>query len=188
VGASVIALFAAPLSVMVLADGSAGAMVEKGKDFLALMKDRSPGERTTAELTKSKNLRVAAVIPRQRALAKVQKAAPAEAPAEEFLEALAPPLTQTAELPGIFVPMDLVQPLSTIPPEGGGPVITIPGGPGGPGVFPPGGNTTPTVVPPPAAPPEVPAVPEPSTWLSMLLGFGLLGSAFRLRRQVIARA
>jgi hypothetical protein len=170
--------------MIALADGTtASAVVDKGRDFLALMKDRSPGERTAAELTKTKK-KAAAVLPRQRALAKVQK----PAPPKEFLAALAPPLPQLAEaLPGIVVPPILV-PFDTVPPETpGGPIVFPPGSPGGPVVFPPGGSTPPTIVPPPP-PPEVPAVPEPSTWLSMLLGFGVLGSVLRSRRRALARA
>ena len=52
-------------------------------------------------------------------------------------------------------------------PGGGGPGGSVPGG-GVPGS---GGGETPT-----------PAIPEPSTWSMMLLGFGLLGAALRSRR------
>lgn len=187
---AILAVLAAPLSMMALTDGSAGAVVEKGRDFLALMQDRSPGERTVAQLTKSKKVRAAAVVPKQRALAKVQK----PPVPKEFLEALVPVEPQLAELPPAIlnppgiVPFDLVPPLEIVPLGPGGPVVTPPGGPGGPVVFPPGGGTPPTVIPPPPPPPEVPAVPEPSTWLSMLLGFGLLGSVCRYRRRTVARA
>ena len=53
------------------------------------------------------------------------------------------------------------------------------GGGGGPGGGNPGGGGDGgTVVPPP----PVIAVPEPSTWMMMLIGFGLLGAGLRLRR------
>ena len=176
-GALSLAIVAAPLSMVALADGTASAVVDKGRDFVALMKDRSPGERTTAELTKAKKRKLAAAaLPKQRALAKVVK----PAPPTEFLEALSP---QLAQLPPL-VPFDVVPPLAIVPPGPGGPVVNPPGGPGGPIVFPPGGGNPPSVVPPP--PP--PAVPEPATWLSMLLGFGLLGSVCRFRRRAFARA
>lgn len=51
------------------------------------------------------------------------------------------------------------------------------GGGGDTGTTPPGGGTVET-----PAPPAV-AVPEPSTWSMMLLGFGLLGAALRSRPQ-----
>ena len=40
-----------------------------------------------------------------------------------------------------------------------------------------------TVIQPPPPPPPPPTVPEPSTWVTMLLGFGGVGIAMRLRRK-----
>jgi hypothetical protein len=48
------------------------------------------------------------------------------------------------------------------------------GGGGGGGVVPPiGGGGTPPIVP------NIPAVPEPATWLMMLLGMGMIGATLR---------
>lgn len=92
-----------------------------------------------------------------------------------------------------------------VPVPGGGGVIIGPGGggsggPGGIGGATPNPTPTPTVTPSPtptptATPPvvvvptpsptvpPVSAVPEPSTWLMLITGFGLLGSAVRRQRR-----
>ena len=138
-----------------------------------LLSQRSPGKRTAAQLTKTK---------KARALAKVRQAAPAAAPIPPALvAALLPPV---AELPvDLGKPMALLQvgsppPFETIVGPPGGIVGSPPeeGGspPGGGGGSPPGGG------PPLVTQPLVPsAVPEPGTWATMLLGFGLLSWRFR---------
>lgn len=78
-------------------------------------------------------------------------------------------------------------------PPVGSPAIIVPGGPGGGGVIPPGGGTlTPppdggeTVTPPPVVvvpPPVTSAVPEPSTWLLLIVGLGYAGRTMRQRRR-----
>ena len=169
---------------------------ETGARSLAdLMSQRSPGARTAAELTKTKRTR--------HALAKLRHPAAPPAPAtEELAKVLLPPAQQ---LPvDLGPPMALLQaptpPFEAIagPPAGG--IIGSPGGvpsgspggvpggspgaccgsPGGPGGSPPGGG--PPIVPTPQVPS---AVPEPGTWATMLLGFGLLG--WRVRRGHKAR-
>lgn len=74
---------------------------------------------------------------------------------------------------------------------GGGPLpiigglpIFVPGGPGG--TIPPGTPGGGGVIVPPPLPPVPPAgpIPEPSTWLLLIAGFGLTGGAMRRRRRV----
>lgn len=63
-----------------------------------------------------------------------------------------------------------------------GPQLLNPGGsllPSGPGLIPgndtPGGNNT-------------PAVPEPGVWVTMVLGFGMIGAGYRQRRRYMVRS
>lgn len=144
---------------------------------LAILAERSPGERTTAELTKLKKRRLAATAakPRERALGKIFTPTPS---------ALFKALTPTTELAlapvADFVPTSLAP--TGIPgfltPAAEGPPAVVSTGPGGGGGG--GGGTTTT---PPGDVPTVPsAVPEPGTWATMLLGFAMLGFAFRSRR------
>lgn len=67
----------------------------------------------------------------------------------------------------------------------GGAGIFIPGIPGGGGGSAPGGEVPGggTAVIPPPPPPPVAAVPEPSVWLMMIIGFGALGRAMRRRQR-----
>lgn len=102
--------------------------------------------------------------------------------------------------PGGF-PTDITNPGSSVP---GAPVDQtggVPGGPGGPGfggVFTPpiggGGGGGGVIVTPPNPNPNpepegpgpvtpIPGVPEPATWLTMIMGFGLVGHALRRRRR-----
>ena len=144
-----------------------------------LLSQRSPGARTAAQLTKTKKA--------QHALAKLRQAAPPSTPIapSPLLALIAPP----AQLPvDLGKPMALLQvgsppPFETIVGPPGGIIGSPPGGggspPGGGGSSPPGGG--PPVV---TTQPLVPAaVPEPGTWATMLLGFGLLGWRFRRERE-----
>jgi hypothetical protein len=187
------ALIAAAFPLSFAAFGVSGSDVvhaaRNGAQNLSdLLNRRAPGARTTALLTKTKK-------PQQHALAKLRDAAPPLAPSPiELAKILLP-----AEQAPAIIPIALLQagpplPLSAIigPSPGGvgslpgGVIVSPPGGSGG--GSPPGGGptTTPTTVPkevPPVSP--VPsAVPEPGTWATMLLGFGLLGWRFRRERKV----
>jgi hypothetical protein len=155
--------------------------LDSAKSFLAMMTDRSPGERTKAELTKTKSKKLAMAAPKMRALPKVAKP---ELP-KEFVAAIAPPLPNIAEVPAT-APLTSIGPLLItpgIPGAGGGiivpPQVPPPGGGGGPPGPPP---ETPPGPPPPV---DTPSVPEPGTWATMLLGFGITGWMMRRRRRTL---
>jgi hypothetical protein len=176
-GAGLAILGAAPLSItafMGLESGFPG--LDAAKSFLALLDDRSPGDRTAAELTKTKKK----AAPEQRALGKITK--PENPP--EFLEAIAPPPPSIADLPPFPVTLAGLGPLVEIPapPPGGGGFITTTGTGGGGGGGGGGGTDNPPENPP-ENPPPPPVVPEPGTWATMLLGFGLTGWLMRRRRR-----
>ena len=187
-------LTAVPLSLS-FTDLSAGdvleAAVSKAQSLTDMLGKRSPGERTSAQLTKTKHARVLA------------KARPALKPAEVALATIlmGPPQKLPVELAA--APLDIESappPLATIvtPPPGGTIIIPPGGGGGGPGVTPPGSPPTvtppgggdtppgdkPPIVTPPGQPtppdhPTPPPVPEPATWAMMLVGFGLIGWRIR---------
>ncbi len=150
------------------ASGIASAAVQRAKSFLELMQQRSPGRRTTATLTKTKH-KTARL--HQRALPKIRFAIPALAPEypKSLVEIVAPPVQTAAALDAIPIPL-LAQ---TIPPPG------VPFNPP-PSVIVPPVIPTETPSPPVIQPPS--AVPEPATWMTMLLGFGLVGWRLRRRR------
>ena len=190
--AGVAIVLAAPLSIAAFMNmGSSVPGIEAAKSFLAMMTDRSPGDRTKAELTKTKQAKLPDV-PEQRALGKITK----PEPPKEFIEAIAPTVAKPVEE---FAPaLAALGPLLVTPPPGGGGGIIIPpqAPPGGGGGTPPGGGTTPPEQPPenPPPPPEEPppenpppeqppVVPEPGTWATMLLGFGVTGLVMRRRRR-----
>ena len=182
-GAALAVLIAAPLAItayMGVDPGFPG--IDAAKSFMALLEDRSPGDRTAAELTKTKKK----AAPEQRALGKITK--PETPP--EFEEALAPP-APVIETPPFPVALAGLGPLveSPAPPPGGGGFITTGTGGGGGGgggtENPPPENPPPENPPPENPPPEnpPPVVPEPATWASMLLGFGITGLVMRRRRR-----
>lgn len=157
------------------------------KSAADLIRARSPGLRTRAHLIKTKPERAA---PRQ-ARAKPRVRQPVAAPATALLAPLPPavPLVFDSPAPAIAFAAPQAGPIAFIPPAGAPcclatinpPMTTVGGyvfGPGGGGTIPPpgGGGETPP-----------PAVPEPSTWAAMILGFVLIGSAWRRRRVLIAR-
>ena len=173
-GGALTIVFAAPLSIAAYMGVEASFPgIEAAKSFMAMMADRSPGDRTKGELTKTKQA-AAADVPTQRALGKITK----PEPPKEFVDAIAPPVPVIEELPPVALKEDIGPILLTPQPPGGGIIIppqAPPPGGGGPNPPPP-----PEVEPPPPPPP---AVPEPGTWATMLLGFGLVGWAMRRRRR-----
>ena len=184
--AGVAIVLATPLSIAAFMNMESSVPgIDAAKSFLAMMTDRSPGDRTKAELTKTKQRKLPDV-PEQRALGKIAK----PEPPKEFIEAIAPTVAKPVEE---FAPaLAALGPLLVTPPPGGGGGIIIPpqSPPGGGGGTPPGGGTTPPENPPPEEPPveepppeQPPVVPEPGTWATMLLGFGLTGLVMRRRRR-----
>src|SRR6185312_514795 len=148
----------------------AHAAVSQAKSLTDLLDARSPGERTEAQLTKTK---------RARALAKhrVGPAAVHRQPSKQMVE-LAQLLTSQP-----LAPVSLEQPLPLSAISSPTPLQTIIGGGGG--VMPPGGGGGGPVTFPTTQPRQVitgpSAVPEPGTWATMLLGFGFIG--WRMRRR-----
>ena len=157
------------------------ASVQKAKSLADLLGQRSPGERTEGQLTKTKRARALA----RHRIPLVGK--PLTPSATDLAKILLPP---AAELPVDVIPlMQAVPPPSlasiVVPPGGGStPIVTPPGGttPGGttPGGSPPGGGNPP-LISPPTSPELIPAVPEPGTWAMMLFGFAFIG--WRVRRE-----
>jgi PEP-CTERM motif-containing protein len=165
---------------------SALSAVQSVADMLA---GRSPGERAEGTLANLKHRKLAAL--HERALPKVRRPAAASPlagivgaapvpPAEELPPPAAPLYNVVAGGPGASI---------AAPPSGSGPVVfpAIPPPPGGGGgvIIPPPAITppvTPPVTPPIVIPPPpAGAVPEPSTWAMMILGFAMIGRALRVR-------
>ena len=168
--------------------GDGGTLCAQTTDALDRFLGRSPGERTDTDLLKGKvakgptltdrllGRRVNTGEPEQRALGKIF-----DTPPEESLKEL-------AQGPGPIglgdpAPSDLL-PLGSIGEAPAG--VGNPGMPGGvAAVLPPPTLTTPGGQVPPGTEtptePPVPAVPEPATWATMLLGFWLCAAAMRRR-------
>ena len=149
------------------------------QSLMSMLDQRSPGVRTKGELTKTKRSFKVLSSTSWPELAKTVRPAPAPlTAANPILPNAAPP--EVAMLSG-FMPGALTGlgvPPVVVGGGGGGPVGGGGGGCCGGGVG-GGGGITPTEVPP-----EVPAVPEPSTWAMLLIGFGAIGTALRRRRRV----
>ena len=147
------------------------AAVSKAQSLVDMLNKRSPGQRTEAQLTKTKH--------KQRALAKmrplIRKPAippPAFTPTPMEVE-----LASIVMPPPEFVPPPIGQ-IDIAPPPTLSSIVSPP-----PGVIVPPGQDTPQTNPTPEPREPVivtPPVPEPATWLMMLLGFGLIG--WRVRR------
>jgi hypothetical protein len=153
------------------------AAVSKAADLADLLNQRSPGTRTEDQLTKH-----------ARAAAKIRTQPKRVAPAAHH---------PTTEVPSTAALVDLLQPAvvpvelaSAEPPPSLGTPPTF----GAildstPGFTPPGNGNGGTATLPSSEPREVlqptSAVPEPGTWATMLLGFGLI--AWRIRRRPSSR-
>lgn len=168
------------------------AAVGQTQSLADLLSGRSPGNRTAAELTKTKHAKSASadVLPLKTGLLTP------EVPNAVKLARILLPKTVAGE---DIAPLALLEPVPPPNPE----FILNP--PGGEDLVPPGGSSTPpggSITPPgggiigtppgddtevhlPKDEPKeiipVAAVPEPGTWATMLLGFALMG--WRLRRR-----
>jgi hypothetical protein len=177
-GAVAAALFGFEFSVASFGGMSiAEAAANQAKSLMELLDQRSPGERTAGVLAKTKVAREVAERERPKLLPKNLAEVLAPAPADPTDVAVAEP---AAELPAVVpsLPGEIL-----LPPPGGGlvppPGVVVP--PGGGGGNPPGGGGG---HPPPGPPdhPPPPPLPEPGTWLTMILGFGMIGWMMRRER------
>lgn len=143
--------------------------------LMALLDARSPGERETGTLALTKMAKRAAQ-PTEHALGKIVH--PKLTPTPEFVRVItAPPSAVTTGLATAPVTLaEIVPPVLAPPPTGGVGIPTIVPGGGGPGSPTSVTSNAPDVVPTPP-----PAVPEPDTWLMMVLGFGVIGWSVRRR-------
>lgn len=198
-GASLAAAAAALLLATELPQGL--LMASGGSTALAELLARSPGARVGGVALKAKERRAGLASVASAASPAGAEARAAVTPVASVLGAAATPEGAVPGFaPGAF-PADFVAPGIPVPAAGapaagaapgfggvplpavGGLPIFVPGGGGGGG-----GGTTPnpgggTPVPPPIStvPGVVPGIPEPSTWLMLILGFGLTGGAMRRR-------
>ena len=171
-----------------LGSGSTAAIAEILKDPLSLLAERSPGARADGSQFAAK--RGKGVTPvqfvmgtgRERAPTVSEAAAPAgasPASAPDSLVALLPEEPLVAGVPDGLLPGDATPGALQGPSLGvGNPGMLIPigSGPGGPGSSPgcctsgtPPGGTVP------------PAVPEPATWVTLILGFFMVGGVLRAK-------
>jgi hypothetical protein len=150
------------------------AAVDQAKSLADLLSERSPGSRTQGELTKTKRARAAAKLhtaPKSAARAIAPKPT---VPAELAAIVASPPLLPVGDL-AFAAPFQIDAPPSL------GAILAS--SPGIPGATPPGENGGGPISFPSSEPREAvtSAVPEPATWVMMLLGFGLVG--WRVRRR-----
>lgn len=175
-----------------LGTGSTAALAEALEDPLSLLADRSPGGRPDGALfaTKPDNKVVQDAVDSVLPLAREGAPSAADAPAPdaniadvgpdplapvqvEPIPAAAPPEVAIAGLPGgPFIGVGTP-----------GFIIPIGGGPGSPGATPPGSDPGCCTSTTPGDPetPVVPAVPEPSTWALLMLGFFMVGATLRAK-------
>ena len=165
---------------------AAARMVQKTSNAVQAFLGRSPGARGATDIMKGKAKSKLAENtpplggskPTQRALGKTF---------DEPLQSLAGPLAPAAPIE--FLPLDTSSSGATLPaialpiPVGGGFFSPVTGGFGG-GIGGGGGGggdtpTPPPPPPPPAPPPIAAAVPEPSTWMLLLIGFAAVGASLR---------
>ena len=159
------------------------AAVTQAQSLTQLLGQRSPGERIAGAQTKHKRVQ-ALSRPRLRE----RPHAPSASELAKILMPAGPVVPDAPIIPPVLaeiVPVpqlsDIVLPAGVPGSGGGGPAIvgggSVGGGGGGGGS--PGGSV-PLVYPPHDTKEVIAAVPEPGTWATMLLGFGLMG--WRLRR------
>ena len=150
----------------------ASAAIARVKSVLELINQRSPGRRLHAHLIKTKHKHRMAFRPHERALPKIRT----ELPFPPF--ETAPALVDLVGAPPQSVPLAFndvpLGPLGETFPPGNFP-------PSPPTLIVPPGQTPPSS--PPIVTPPVTAVPEPASWMMMLLGFGLTGWQLRRSRR-----
>lgn len=160
-----------------------GALLQEMlRDPLAILSDRSPGERGLGALVQSKPHQAGAGGPSERVLSPVldRPANPIPVNLDNLparaLEVVDPGTSGIPGAPGNSIAAPPL-PIPGLPGSSGGAIPPNAGNGGG--ISPPG--------PPPAPPPQViTPVPEPATWVMMIVGVALIGQ--QLRRRQAARS
>jgi len=168
--------------------GRIAQQVLAGGSLTDLLSGRSPGERGTAGLINIKGapLGLSRSAPQQRVLPLLRSRGPIALGEDPILDGAGAPFPSD----DAFNAVDFANTpdVETLLPPGGTPGFGGPsfGGGGFPG-FPPGNpGLLPTDDPTPLPPVQSP-VPEPATWLMLIMGFGTVGAALR-RRTAVAPA
>lgn len=173
-------LLAAAILILGIASGTsfitfggtdiADAAIARVKSVLELINQRSPGRRLHAHLIKTKHRHKIAFRPHERALPKIRPELPFppfdNAPALVDLVAVPPQSLPVAFNDVPLGPFGQRFPQGSFQPSP--PTLIVP-----PGQSPPSSPRTVT--------PPVPAVPEPGSWILMMIGFAL--TAVRVRRR-----
>jgi hypothetical protein len=184
---SVVAI--AGLSMSPLMSGVSLAGIEAGKDLLAMLGARSPGERPDGALLDTKLRKAAAALPQQYAMPKTRERI---SPALPFMldtpylpmGARTVPLSQISSVsaPSIYSPgVPFVSGPNPVP---GTPIYNPAPGPGPRPNPPPGPGPAPG---PGLNPPSAP-VPEPTVWMNLIIGFGAIGTILRACRRKLNAA
>ena len=149
------------------------AATRHAQDLAQLLDQRSPGDRTVAQLTKTR--RVDEMLPNGYRSLTPDRPATANTSTLQFASILS----------GSAVPPEIAVAFAQLPPLAGS-SDAIPGAGENPdsSLFPPGMESTASVPPGETRQPliDIPAVPEPQSWALMLLGFALVGWRVRRRR------
>lgn len=155
-----------------------------GADVLSVLHGRSPGQRAEGALLVKKAAPKLAMASAPAAPSRPRVVALPAIPAAPV--AAVPIATAAAPVPALVPAAAVAAPLAAVPAVARGSAFLIP-----PLIIPGGGGHgfRPTATPPPGGspPPPVPGVPEPQTWVMMIVGFGLLGGFLRRRRNKLAK-
>ena len=155
-GAALSATLAAALSFAYFTEvDPVSAAIARAKTLMELMDRRSPGERVAGVLIKTKHRHY-------RVLAERSPALPIPVLGPALVDVLSTPATLPASEVALPPVAELLQPPPLFPP-------------------PPGACCTGHHPPPPPPPPPPAGVPEPGTWMTMLLGFAVAGWMLRRR-------
>lgn len=176
------ALLAIISGTIATSPGTAGALIAAIADPLAVLAARSPGARSSGALTQSKLRRAAADRPRTARRLPHQLHGPATPAGADTFAGPADVISVPDAGPVGVGPVEDVA--FAAPPGGsgfigggGGVIGGGIGGIGGGGIGGGGGGTA--AIGGPTG--DTPAVPEPASWLTMLLGLGVIGMVMRRR-------
>lgn len=173
------AIASAPLAVTTFGpNGLSLPAVGAAERLMSMLDARSPGEREQGALTQSK--------PRKQVARSERPANPDGSPLERLARAVvpAPPPAMPAIPPAAAIVPIIPPAVADVISPGGIGSASLPGGSAVIiGAAPPGSGGGSSAPPVGAVPPVdvTSPVPEPSSWLMMLLGFGVIGAAARRR-------